>query len=294
MQRKEKICFRNFLTGMRTGQNVTLEQLGWGLYSADMLSRIEAGERLPDKMTRDRLMERLGFEDDGFEDYLQPDEYDLWELRDRLVRAVDAGDVPEAERLLQLLEQEDTEEKTELSKIDNSFLTTLSLEKWSYAVISYYCSRVKERIPKTIKNVKKKMVLAALVVLALGNTMSVSAATRANSAAYSGYVTKTADYVTDSLYKTTVNSGTNKVDYVESGRSLCSWINNYLSMRVTDKADYDSAGTYPMAFDKVADVEPEFRSAKYRILTKGCLSTKFYTGFLFGSARKRSVVKEQV
>ena len=67
MQRKEKIYFHNFLTGMRTGQNVTLEQLGWGLYSADMLSRIEAGERLPDKMMRDRLMERLGFEDDGFD-----------------------------------------------------------------------------------------------------------------------------------------------------------------------------------------------------------------------------------
>ena len=117
MQRKEKIYFHNFLTGMRTGQNVTLEQLGWGLYSADMLSRIEAGERLPDKMTRDRLMERLGFEDDGFEDYLQPDEYDLWELRDRPVRAVDAGDVPEAERLLQLLEQEDTEENVVLRQL---------------------------------------------------------------------------------------------------------------------------------------------------------------------------------
>ncbi len=70
-----EICFHDFLTGMRTGKKVTLERLGYGLCSADMLSRIETGERLPDKLMRDRLMERLGFENDGFEDFLQPDEY---------------------------------------------------------------------------------------------------------------------------------------------------------------------------------------------------------------------------
>lgn len=98
------------------------------------------------------------------------------------------------------------------------------------------------------KNMKKKVVMAALVALAFGNTMSVSAAARANSAEYSGYVTKTADYVTGSLYKTTLGSGTNKVSYVEASRSLCSWINNYIGMQVTKKADYNSAGTYYMEF----------------------------------------------
>lgn len=99
-----------------------------------------------------------------------------------------------------------------------------------------------------LKNVKKKVMLAVLVVLALGNTMSVSAATQANSAAYSGYVTKTADYVTGSLYKTTLGDGTNEVSYVESSRSLCSWINNYIGMQVTEKAYYDSATTKSMKF----------------------------------------------
>lgn len=106
-----------------------------------------------------------------------------------------------------------------------------------------------------LKNMKKKVVMAALVALALGNTMSVSAAARANSASYSGYVTKTADYVTGALYKTTIDSGTNKVSYVESSRSLCSWVNNYLGMRVTDKADYSGVGTYRMPFNVTADVE---------------------------------------
>lgn len=98
------------------------------------------------------------------------------------------------------------------------------------------------------KNAKKKLVLAALVVLALGNTMSVSAAARANSAAYSGYVTKTADYVTGALYKTTLGAGTNKVSSITAGASLCSWINNYIGMQVTEKAYYDSATTKTMKF----------------------------------------------
>lgn len=105
-----EICFHDFLTGMRTGKKVTLERLGYGLCSADMLSRIETGERLPDKLMRDRLMERLGFENDGFEDFLQPDEYGLWQTRERLLHAVNAREIAEAERLLRLLEQADAKE----------------------------------------------------------------------------------------------------------------------------------------------------------------------------------------
>lgn len=109
-----RIYFHDFLTGMRTGKKVTLEQLGYGLCSADMLSRIETGERLPDKLMRDRLMERLGFENDGFEDFLQPEEYGLWQTRERLLRAVEAKEVAEAERLLGPLEQADAKENAVL------------------------------------------------------------------------------------------------------------------------------------------------------------------------------------
>ena len=110
MHDRDKIYFHNFLTGMRTGKDITLEQLSLGLCTPAMLSLIEADKRQPDKLTRDRLTERLGFENDGFEDFLQPDEYEQWQNRDRLLRAVDAGDIPEAERLLELLEQEMAED----------------------------------------------------------------------------------------------------------------------------------------------------------------------------------------
>lgn len=123
-----------------------------------------------------------------------------------------------------------------------------------------------------VKNVKKKVMLAVLVVLALGNTLSVAAATSANSASYSGYVKKTEDYVTDSLYKTTVNSGTNKVSSITAGASLCSWINNYIGMQVTDKANFSGAGTYSMPFNVTADVE----NPGGHLSTTMVISTRWY------------------
>ncbi len=128
MHDRDKIYFHNFLTGMRTGKDITLEQLSLGLCTPAMLSLIEADKRQPDKLTRDRLTERLGFENDGFEDFLQPDEYEQWQNRDRLLRAVDAGDIPEAERLLELLEQEMAED----SIVFRQFVLTMRAQLMQY------------------------------------------------------------------------------------------------------------------------------------------------------------------
>lgn len=98
------------------------------------------------------------------------------------------------------------------------------------------------------KNMKKKVVLATLVALALGNAMSVSAADQVNNIVYAGYVMKTEDLTAYALHKTTLGDGTNKVHALTSGVSLCSWINNYLGMQVTEKAYYNSLGTYSMEF----------------------------------------------
>ena len=128
MHSRDKIYFHNFLTGMRTGKDITLEQLSLGLCTPAMLSLIEADKRQPDKLTRDRLTERLGFENDGFEDFLQPDEYEQWQNRDRLLRAVDAGDIPAAERLLELLEQEMAED----SIVFRQFVLTMRAQLMQY------------------------------------------------------------------------------------------------------------------------------------------------------------------
>mgnify|MGYP006922134075 CR=1 FL=1 len=107
------------------------------------------------------------------------------------------------------------------------------------------------------KNLKNKVMLAAIAALAVGNVLSASASASAepNSAEYSGYVTKTQDYVSDDLIKTTVrDDGTNIVDSIDEG-SWCSWIGNYLGMQVTDKVKYNSPDTYYMEFQRDAQID---------------------------------------
>ncbi len=86
---------------------MTLEQLGWGLCSISMMNRIEEGRRLPEKMMRDRLLERLGVATDGYEDYLQPDEYACWKARQDLLRAIESGEQKRAERMIRQYEEND-------------------------------------------------------------------------------------------------------------------------------------------------------------------------------------------
>ncbi len=92
-EKKGEVFFHNFLAGIRSGKNVPLERLGRGVCSAAMLARIEDGSRQPCKLTRNRLMERLGIDSDGYEDYLQADEYALWRERQTLLEAMAEGDL---------------------------------------------------------------------------------------------------------------------------------------------------------------------------------------------------------
>lgn len=108
MKHKYGLYYSTFLKVMRTGKNVSLEQLGWGLCSVSMMNRIEEGRRLPGKMMRDRLMDRLGVANDGFEDYLQPDEYVSWKIRQDLLHAIENKDMGMAERVICQYERNDT------------------------------------------------------------------------------------------------------------------------------------------------------------------------------------------
>lgn len=104
-EKTHEITFNTFLKAMRKGKKVSIARLSRGICSASMLARIEAGERLPEKIVRDRFLERLGLTNDGYEDYLQPDEYALWKSRQDLLRAVENKDIKEADRLIVRYEQ---------------------------------------------------------------------------------------------------------------------------------------------------------------------------------------------
>ena len=106
MDKTQEVTFHTFLKAMRKGKKVTLDRLSRGICSASMLARIEAGERLPEKIVRDRFLERLGLTNDGYEDYLQPDEYEVWESWKALLRAVENKDYKEADSLIEQYEQD--------------------------------------------------------------------------------------------------------------------------------------------------------------------------------------------
>lgn len=113
MYERERTRFNIFLTMMRKAQDVTLAQLGWGLCSVSMLKRIETGDRLPDKMLRDRLLDRLGVVNDGFADFLWPNEYTLWQNRQKLLCAIADKDIEMAEQIISQYEQQAARNKLE-------------------------------------------------------------------------------------------------------------------------------------------------------------------------------------
>lgn len=128
MYYRDEIHFNTFMTAMRKGKNVTLEQLGWGLCSISMINRIERGERLPDKLMRDRLMDRLGVVNDGFEDFLFPDEYALWKERQNLLRAIEDKDIKTAEEKIYQYEKNNTCDNS----IEHQFYLAMKMQLMQY------------------------------------------------------------------------------------------------------------------------------------------------------------------
>lgn len=128
MYYRDEIHFNTFMLAMRKGKSVTLERLGWGLCSISMLDRIEKGERLPDKLMRDRLMDRLGVVNDGFEDFLAPDEYALWRERQVLLQAIERRDLDAAEESIRRYERDNKGGNA----IENQFYLAMKIQLMQY------------------------------------------------------------------------------------------------------------------------------------------------------------------
>lgn len=95
---------------------------------------------------------------------------------------------------------------------------------------------------------QKVLVLTTLVGLFLGNTLFVSAEINKASYGYT-YIAKTDDYKSPYLQKVNGNDdATNKVSQVEGGRTLCSWCENWLGNKFTNKSSYNSAEAVHMQY----------------------------------------------
>ena len=115
---KDEINFHGFLTACRTMQGVQMKDLTRGLYSKSMMSRVERGERLPKKLERDRLVARLGVSKEEYEDYLSREEYADWEIRQDILKSIEAKDVEKAEKQLREYEASEDLDKVELQFLE--------------------------------------------------------------------------------------------------------------------------------------------------------------------------------
>ena len=116
MTTRDETNFHTFLATIRKEKGITLGQAADGLCSKSELHRIEKGERLPEKLMRDRLLERMGISIDYFEDYLQPDEYERLLLRQEILLYLENQNFKEMEERLMVYE------KLNLGKVEKQFL----------------------------------------------------------------------------------------------------------------------------------------------------------------------------
>lgn len=95
---RDQINYHGFLKALREMQGVNLKQVGEGICSDSEISRAEIGDRLPEKLLRDRITSRLGVSGEEYEEYLRPEEYRQWEIRMYILEQINKGCFDEAEQ----------------------------------------------------------------------------------------------------------------------------------------------------------------------------------------------------
>lgn len=93
--------FGEYITNLRKEKEISLEQLSDGLCAISMLSRIERGEREPDKLLQNRFLTRLGVVPESYENFLHYDDYCRWEKRQGILHYILEEDMDEAKNLLE-------------------------------------------------------------------------------------------------------------------------------------------------------------------------------------------------
>ena len=116
--------YGEFLQEQRTQKGIERDALSEGIFIQNMLGKIERGERYPDKMTRDRLLARLGESGYDYECFLQADEYEDWEERRDILDSLDNLELEKAEQLLEQYEKKHDRE----GKVSRQFLLTMRVQ----------------------------------------------------------------------------------------------------------------------------------------------------------------------
>ncbi len=84
--------FYEYMNNRLRYREITLKDMCEGIIDTDKLYKYMRQQLSLSKLVRDRLLDRMGGSDYDYEYYLLPDEYELWEKRQKLVRSVLLGE----------------------------------------------------------------------------------------------------------------------------------------------------------------------------------------------------------
>ena len=116
--------FGMFLEMQREQRNIDRETLGDGIYDENFMGKVARGERYPNYMVRSRLLARLGESGYEYECFLQPEEYEEWLERQRIL---DSLDDMQAEHVAALLEQYE-EKQSKKDVVSYQFFLVMRLQ----------------------------------------------------------------------------------------------------------------------------------------------------------------------
>lgn len=86
--RKDKEALGAYIKNLREKKGFSLDQVCEGLCTSQQLSKLEKGEKATSKLLQDALLERLGVGAEDYEQYLSPEDYDRWEMRQRILHRI--------------------------------------------------------------------------------------------------------------------------------------------------------------------------------------------------------------
>lgn len=157
---RDQINYHGFLKALREMNKVPQAAVSKGICTASGMNRFENGNRLAEKLMRDRLTARLGISGEKYEDYLQPKEYVKWEHRLRIVKAIEERKLSKAKAVLC-----DYENLEGLNRINDQFVeamrfTIMSLEGASEEEL---LACIKKAVKYTVSNVDKALAGAHLL-----------------------------------------------------------------------------------------------------------------------------------
>ena len=152
IRERDHISYHRFLQVLRKRNKVSQRRVCEGICTDCAMNRFEKGNRMTEKLMRDRFTARLGISCEKYEDYLLPKEYECWEQRQCIVKAIEKRELEQAKADLDKYALEEKNNCINLQFIDVMRYMILRLED---APRELLLDTLRNAIKHTVTDVRK-------------------------------------------------------------------------------------------------------------------------------------------